>query len=183
MFWSDQYASLHLIAIALGVAMLVIARVAPRVARGCFLALFAWACTVNWRTTLTTPEVYLEYADLTVLELYRQLITGVFAQHITLLVGTIATCQGLIALGLFWGGAPARVALRGAITFLMAITPLGVGSGFPSTVFMAVGCYRLLHTPHALHHNVLHALRNALKRDRSRPSSDPDLAPSTEPST
>ena len=44
-----------------------------------------------------------------------------------------------------------------------AITPLGVGSGFPATVFMAVGCHRLLRSPHALEHSVIHAIRRAAR--------------------
>jgi hypothetical protein len=56
----------------------------------------------------------------------------------------------LIAAGILVGGVPARIALAGAAVFLFAIAPLGVGSGFPSTVLMAIGCLRLSRTDGAL---------------------------------
>jgi hypothetical protein len=69
----------------------------------------------------------------------------------------------LIAASLFWGGWPARAALIGAIAFLIAITPLGVGSGFPSTVLMAVGCYRLLCSPRALERSLAAIALNRIR--------------------
>ncbi len=132
-----------------------------------YVALFAWACSVNWQTAIERPRVYLEYADLAVVDLYREFIRGFFAAHIPAIVGTIATCQGLIAAALFAGGKPARVALVGAIVFLVMIAPLGVGSGFPATVIMAVGCVRLLLSPAAIARSVPEQLANALVARRA----------------
>lgn len=150
MFWSQQYIVEHVTALILATALLTATYLWPRVARVLYIALFAWACSVNWRTVLERPEVYLEYADLAVVDAYRDFIRGFFATHILEIVGAIATCQGLIAAGLLAGGALARVALLGATVFLVMIAPLGVGSGFPSTVIMAAGCLRLLGASRAL---------------------------------
>src|SRR5687767_11334555 len=119
MFWSQQYVVEHVTALALAVGLLAAARVWPRVGRVLYVALFAWACGVNWRTVLERPHVYLEYADLAVLDAYRDFIRGFFASHILAIVGTIATGQGLIAAGLFAGGVLARIALVGAVVFLL----------------------------------------------------------------
>jgi hypothetical protein len=59
-------------------------------------------------------------------------------------VGLVAACQALIALGLLLKGFVTRVACLGGIVFLLAITPFGVGSGFPATLLMAVGLYLVM---------------------------------------
>jgi hypothetical protein len=167
MFWSSQYAAMHLAALGMSVALLVAARVWPRVGRALYLALFVWACSVNWLTALERPQVYLEYADLAVLGAYREFIRGFFAGHIVEIVGTIATCQGLIAAGLLVGGKLARLALAGAAVFLVMIAPLGVGSGFPSSVIMAAGCVRLLLWPAALERSLPALLISAIAARRA----------------
>ena len=100
MFWSSQYAIPHLISIAGSIVLLFAAHAFPRAARALYVALFAWACATNWRIVLEQPSVYLEYADLSVLALYRAFIHGYFGEHVLAIVGAIATCQGLIAAGL-----------------------------------------------------------------------------------
>jgi hypothetical protein len=167
MFWSPQYVVEHLSALVLAVVLLAAARVWPRIGRVSYVALFAWACGVNWQTAIERPHVYLEYADLAVLDPYRDFIRGFFAAHILPIVGTIATCQGLIAAGLFAGGKPARLALVGASVFLVMIAPLGVGSGFPATVIMTAGCIRLLLSPEATARSVPAQLANALVARRA----------------
>lgn len=36
-----------------------------RLVRICFFILFAWACWINWKASLQTPQEYLEYGNLT----------------------------------------------------------------------------------------------------------------------
>jgi hypothetical protein len=167
MFWSADYVVEHLSALVLAAGLLVAARVWPRVGRVFYIALFAWACIVNWQTALERPAVYLEYGDLAVLDRYREFIRGFFAAHIPAIVFTIATCQGLIAAGLFVGGRPARLALAGATVFLVMIAPLGVGSGFPSSLIMAAGCLSLLRSPRIVARSVPTQLENALVARRA----------------
>jgi hypothetical protein len=54
------------------------------------------------------------------------------------MVGFIATCQGLIALSMILKGWFFKTGCIGGIIFLLAIAPLGVGSGFPCTVVFAI---------------------------------------------
>ena len=130
------YAQIASCLVALG--MLLASLRSPRLGRWLFVALFAWAAQVNWRTAISQPEVYLDYAMLAALPQYRDFILGFFARHITLVVCTIAIAQGAIAVLLLMRTPFPRVALVGAIVFLLAIAPLGVGSGFPATVIMAM---------------------------------------------
>jgi hypothetical protein len=115
----------------IGVAILLAAFKAPRLARVLLAALFAWAAFTNTRIALSNPAVYLEYGGLTWSGVYRAFIDGWFSRHIQAFVLTIALGQALIAL-LLTGGRELRLyGVAGAVTFLAAIAPLGVGSAFP----------------------------------------------------
>jgi hypothetical protein len=144
MFYRAEFALPHLVSLVLSSLLLLAALQTPRFARHLFELLFAWACVVNWTTVMATPRVYLEYAPLALLHVYREIILGPFARHIHAAVGVIATCQGLIVLGLLLGDIWARIALCGAIFFLVDIAPLGVGAAFPATLLMAAAAGVLL---------------------------------------
>ncbi len=131
----------HLIAIVLSIVMAVAAWRRPDVGRALFAALFLWAGLYNARTAFVKPAEYLNYAGLTESPTYRAIIEGPFARHITTYVVLIAIGQLAIGVGLLLRGALTRVACLGAIVFLLAIAPLGIGSGFPSTVIMACLLY------------------------------------------
>jgi hypothetical protein len=109
-----------------------------------FVFLFLWASGANLYTSIVRPEVYLEYAPLAALDVYRWFILGPFARHITLIVGAIAISQLAIALLVALWGTAVRLGLIGAMVFLVAIAPLGIGSGFPATLIMALAAALLL---------------------------------------
>jgi hypothetical protein len=116
----------------------------PKIARLLFFLLFSWACWTNWRISQQNPALYLEYADLTPSSLYKTFINGWFSRHIQVVVGFIATCQGVIAVSMLLKGRVFKTGASAAILFLLAIMPLGVGSGFPSTIILAIAMYALL---------------------------------------
>lgn len=120
----------------------------PRIGRGLFVLLFAWASWTNWGTALNTPEAYLDYAQLTFLDLYREAINGWFSQHILLSVGIIASCQALIAASMLLKGWVFKAGAAGAIVFLVGIAPLGVGAAFPATLIMALAMGVLMNKSH-----------------------------------
>lgn len=144
MWYKSELLGIHAASVVFSLLLLVAAFRYPRIARAIFAALFAWACWLNWRTAMATPAAYLDYGDLAVLRLYRAFIREIFSVRVALIVGAMATCQGLIAAGLVIGRPLARPALLGAVVFLVAIAPLGVGSAFPSTLLLAAGALRLL---------------------------------------
>lgn len=150
MFYLPEYALPHAISLTVSVLMLLAVWRRPVLGRALYLALFAWAAPTNLHAVSTHPAQYLDFANLAVLDVYVDLIRGPFAQHVTLYVSLIGTGQALIAAGLFRGGAAARIAAVGAITFLVAIAPFGVGSAFPCTLIMATGAALLLRHPTAL---------------------------------
>jgi hypothetical protein len=119
--------------------MLVVSVRWRRAGLAMFALLFAWASLANARTAWTSPMDYLGYAPFALIDVYRQFIFGFFAQHVTAIVLTIAACQAFIAVALLRGGRWRQAGLAGAIAFLLAIAPLGVGSGLPATPIMALG--------------------------------------------
>jgi hypothetical protein len=132
----------------LALIMLWAAYKKPRLSRLLFFLLFAWASWANWSLAVTRPNEYLAYADLTFLPVYRQFILGWFSHHITAAVATIATCQAMIAVSMLLKGTILRLGGIGAIIFLLAIVPFGVGSGFPCTLIMAIAMFVITRKPH-----------------------------------
>lgn len=129
----------YLVANGCALAVLAVAFWRRRAARWIVSGIFVWASLTNAWTSLTRPEVYLDYALLTPSTAYREFILGWFTGHVQAMVFAIACGQMVIAMLLasrdtraHWLGA------AGAWIFLAAISPLGVGAGFPfSLVFGA----------------------------------------------
>ena len=144
---NQTYLVAYLISNIVALVLLYCASLWPRVTRLLFLGLFAWASWTNWTTALHTPQVYVDYAGLAFLDLYRDFITGWFSDHVQEAVGAIATAQGLIALSMALKGWAFKAGATGAILFLVAIGPLGVGSAFPCTLIMALAMGILLARP------------------------------------
>ncbi len=129
---------------ALALILLWLAYKKPNIARWLLVLLFGWACWINFKTAHNNPEDYLDYASFTPFGPYRDFIIGWFSERITLIVSTIAIGQGVIALGMLLKGLYLQIACIGAILFLLFITPLGIGSGFPAPIISAIAVYLIL---------------------------------------
>lgn len=151
-----QYLLPFLISNAIAILALVIVIIRPIIARIFFALLFLWAAYMNSSTVLKTPRVYLEYAHMALIPAYRDFINTFFADHIQTIVLSIAFCQLLIGMGMILYGNWVRLACLGGILFSLAIAPLGVGAGFPSTVLLAIALYILYAQPH---HNYIWSWR------------------------
>src|SRR6185312_1158068 len=127
-FDNSTYMMLYMVCNVVALLILLAAWKAPKIARLLFFILFAWAGYTNWSFVNHSPQSYLEYADLTFSNFYKEFILGWFSKHITLTVGFIATCQLLIAISMLTKGFVFKAGGAGAIIFLVAIAPLGVGS-------------------------------------------------------
>jgi uncharacterized membrane protein len=111
-----------------------------------FAALFIGAGFVNWIVVHTNPTGYLDYSKYAV-GLYRDIIVGPFQHYITTIVSFIAVCQVLIGVGLLYKGRILRTACVFGAIFLVAISPLGIASAFPSGLIWAVGLFVLYRDP------------------------------------
>jgi len=132
-----------LIANTAGLVILFVSYRWPKWGRILFSLLFGWACFQNYTTVHTTPEVYLEYANMSV-SFYSRFIEGWFSEHITAVVTLISVSQGAIAIGFLLKGWWVKLAGIGAILFLLAIAPLGVGAGFPFSITVSLAAFFIL---------------------------------------
>lgn len=135
---NDTYLWMLIAANVVALLILAAALYRPTIARLAFFLLFAWAAWTNWKTSHQSPDVYLEYAQLTWSDWYKSIINGWFATHIGTAVGIIAICQALIAISMWGRGWFFLTGAIGAIIFLLAIVPFGAGSGFPCTLLLAI---------------------------------------------
>ncbi|MBK8968541.1 MAG: hypothetical protein R3D58_11595 [Saprospiraceae bacterium] len=133
----------HAISNLVALAMLWAAWTRPAWGRLLFFLLFSWAAWTNATTVLHTPDDYIGYAQYALFGWYEQFIYGFFAAHTQPIVLSIAAGQALIALSMWMKGSLFRIGAIGAMIFLLAIAPLGVGSAFPCTLIMAMAMWLL----------------------------------------
>lgn len=141
-----EYLLPYLVSNAAAILILLTAWKSQKWGRLLFTILFGWAAWMNSKTALTHPEFYLEYADMSI-PLYSKIINGWFSKHITAIILVIASAQLFIAIGMMLKGGWVKTACLGAIIFLLAIAPLGVGSAFPFSVFTSMAAYLIYRRP------------------------------------
>jgi hypothetical protein len=115
----------------------------PRVIRCVGGVAFLFAGAFNIWVAHTNAIVYVRGFGPHAIPLYRNFIYGDFARHTSAIVDAIAA--GQIAVGaLAFTPLPWRkLSFIGAIVFLLAITPLGIGAAAPSTLIFAAGFFVL----------------------------------------
>ena len=147
----QEYAVMYLSANLIALAILALAFWRPGIARWVWVAIFVWAASINTITAAREPWVYLAYGALTPSALYRDFIAGWFSTHIQPFVLSIAAGQLTIAILLSRAGDARWLGIVGASVFLLAIAPLGAGSGFPFSIIaiasLLVMEWRLLPVP------------------------------------
>jgi hypothetical protein len=127
-----EYLLPYLISNAIALALLGLAFRRPVWVRWASITIFLWAAFTNGRIAMTSPLDYQTFGDLTWSSLYRAFIEGWFREHTAWLLLPIAAGQLVIAfLFLSNTSRSRRLATVGAVVFLLAIVPLGVGSAFP----------------------------------------------------
>ena len=141
---NSTYLMLYIISNVAALLILWLSWKMQRMARLLLCIIFAWASWTNWNEAIVAPQFYLDYGNLAFSGSYRHFINGWFSTHITLAVGFIATCQALIAFSILLKGWIFKTSVVGAIVFLLAIAPLGVGSAFPCTVILAISFWMLI---------------------------------------
>jgi len=116
----------------------------PRIARLLAGISFIVAGGFNISTALSSPSLYVTGFGPHALPIYRTFIYGVFARHAASFVIAIALGQLIVGTAMFAHLRWRKLGYVGAILFLVAITPLDIGSAAPSTLIFAVGLAFLL---------------------------------------
>jgi hypothetical protein len=115
----------------------------PKLARFLFVVLFAGAALFNYVTASNDPQAYLNFASLAYTG-YAHFILGWFKYHIYETVSLIALGQALIAIAFLLKGNWVKLGASGAVLFLLAIVPLGIGAAFPFPVTLSLAIFIML---------------------------------------
>jgi hypothetical protein len=127
----------YIVTNAIAVAIVLIAMIWPTVARVLLSTIFIGAFAFNFFTAIADPTLYLEFGELTPSDFYRSIILGPFSKHPQMYVALISIAQLFIGIFISYKGRLMNLAMIGGIIFLAAITPLGFGAAFPSTLILA----------------------------------------------
>ena len=108
----------------------------PKVGKIVWGIIFIAAGMFNFYTSISNPQAYLGYSR-GAIGLYQRFIEGFFSTNIVWIISLIAACQILIGIFLFTNKTLFLLGIAEGIVFLLAISPLGLGSAFPATLLMA----------------------------------------------
>jgi hypothetical protein len=143
---SLQVIATYIISNTAALFFLAIAVYSNRLARILFSVLFIGAGFLNWTVVRSSPSSYLNYSKYAV-GFYRDIIVGPFQNHIVPIVTFIAICQVVIGLGLLYKECLLKISCIAGSVFLVAISPLGIGSAFPSGLIWAIGLFVIYKYP------------------------------------
>lgn len=109
----------------------------PKIGKVAWGIVFILAGIFNIYTGISNPQAYVDYGQYAV-GLYQKFIYGLFSSYTSLFVSLIASGQILVGIFLLMKRTLLLFGIVGGIIFLLAISPLGIGSAFPSTLLMAI---------------------------------------------
>ena len=109
----------------------------PKIGKVVWGIIFVLAGIFNIYNGNSNPQKYVEYGQNAV-GLYQKFIYGIFSSYTSLIVLLIALGQILVGIFLLMKRTLFLLGILGGIFFLVAISPLGIGSAFPSTLLMSI---------------------------------------------
>lgn len=109
----------------------------PKIGKAAWGVIFMLAGIFNIYSATSNPQAYVSYSQGAV-GLYQDFINGIFSSYTLLFVTSIASGQILVGILLLMKRTFFLLGILGGIIFLVAISPLGIGSAFPSTLFMSI---------------------------------------------
>jgi hypothetical protein len=133
----QEYLLPWIISNAVSLVLLFVCYKWSRIGRYLFSFVFLAASIVNTLEAIRNPQTYVDAYGKLAFFFYKDFIQGFFASHTTVIVLSIAAGQFLISIFLFLGKKFFIYGVLGGIIFLLAITPLGLGSAFPATLLMS----------------------------------------------
>ena len=135
----EQFMLPVIIANLLAVVVMLFSYHFPRFMRFIWGIIFIVAGIVNLITVVNAPGIYVDTFGPAAMDFYKNIIYGTFSKHPGVYVAAIAGGQIFVGALIWSRGFWYYLGLIGGFIFLLAIAPLGAGSAFPSTVFLAFG--------------------------------------------
>jgi hypothetical protein len=109
----------------------------PKIGKVVWGIIFILAGIFNMYLGNSNPQKYVEYGQHAV-GLYQKFIYGPFGSYASLFVSLIALGQILVGIFLLMKRTLFLLGILGGIIFLIAISPLGIGSAFPAPLLMVL---------------------------------------------
>lgn len=135
-----------IVANGLTLALIIVCWQRPKIGRAAIGLGFIAAAVFNAWKVLTDPQAYvLGFGPQALFPFYENFIYGPFAKEPARFVLPIALGQLAIGLLMFAPGKWLRLGLAGGTVFLLSITPLGKGSGFPMPLLGVAALWVLWH--------------------------------------
>ncbi|HEY1204495.1 MAG: hypothetical protein ABSH46_04895 [Bryobacteraceae bacterium] len=142
---ASQLLLLLFVANAFGVAFFVLALYRPNTARIVAGGGFIASSLVNATLALLDPQIYVKGLGPHAVGLYKDLIYGALGQAPGRLILALAVWQLIVAATILVNVTEyVRLGCVAAALFLIGISPLGVGCGFPSNLILAGGLVALI---------------------------------------
>ncbi len=135
----EQFMLPVIIANLLAIVVMLLSYNFPRFMRLIWGLIFIAAGIVNLITVVNAPGIYVDTFGTAAMDFYKDIIYGPFSKHPGVYVAAISGGQVLVGALIWSRGFWYYLGLIGGFVFLLAIAPLGAGSAFPSTVFLAIG--------------------------------------------
>jgi hypothetical protein len=131
---------------AFALALIVLCWRLPKAGRAIIGLGFVAAAAFNIVSVLTNPQGYVQgFGPQALFSFYENFINDPFAADPAMFVLPIAVGQLIIGLLMFFRGIWFKLGLAGGTIFLLAITPLGFGSGFPMPLLGVAALWVLWH--------------------------------------
>jgi len=127
----------YIVTYCLTFALIFICYKWPKIGKVAWGIIFILAGIFNIYTGISNPQAYVDYGQHAV-GLYQKFIYGLFSAYTSLIVSLIASGQILVGIFLLMKRKLFLLGIVGGIIFLIAISPLGIGSASPSTLLMAI---------------------------------------------
>jgi hypothetical protein len=133
----------YIITNVLSIVLIIICIKWQKTGKYLFAVIFLLAGIFNFYNVSTNSGSYMEFGKLTPVWFYRDFIYGDFKVHEMIYIIIISVLQLFISVCLFTESPLLGAGLKGGIIFFILISPLGLGSAFPASLFLAIAMYIL----------------------------------------
>ncbi len=114
----------------------------PSVTRLALFLLFGWGCWMNVSNAIHSPWAYVDYADSALLP-FKNFVLDFKEESLRMMAFILALAQMLIAISMLLKGNIFKAGCLAGILFCLLLIPLGLYSGFPAPILMALTFYML----------------------------------------
>jgi hypothetical protein len=107
------------------------------------ICVFGVALIIDIYYLFADPLTFVDLSEFAYFSFYKSMMTGFFARNIKLCLILLSIFKFFIIFFFFYKTIFVKIGAIAAILFFIFIAPLGIASGFPATLFLAIACYHI----------------------------------------